>query len=322
MAFPHRTVFDAARLALQAGDGGVLALVLETEGSTYVRAGAAMFFGGHGSTGWLSGGCLEPEIARHAAQAGERGELDWLELDTRDDEDLLGGSSAGCRGRLRLALLPLAALPGFQVMIERWFAEVAALLLTLDLDGQVRAQLGDAVQEWRLPRASCRWETQAQTRSWDIAVAPLPRVAVFGAGPESATLLPLLRTLGARVLSIERRSRWEAAAALADVRLATSPAAALSNPEIAGAGAALVMHHHFEFDREALEALAGSEIEFVGLLGPRRRRDDLFRLLPAAAREALEARLHSPVGLHLGGHGAEAIALSIAAQWQAWRHGI
>ena len=35
----------------------------------------------------------------------------------------------------------------------------------------------------------------------------------------------------------------------------------------------------------------------------------------------LVPRLRSPVGLRLGGQGPEAIALSIAAQLQAWRHG-
>ena len=319
MAFPHRAMFDAARRALQAGENGVLALVLETEGSTYVRAGAAAFFGEHDSTGWLSGGCLEPEIACRAARVRAHGELAWLELDTRDDEDLLTGSSAGCRGRLRLALLPLAATPGIAALFDLWFAEVVALLITLNQDGKLRAQSGEAALEWQLLSVPCEWSTD--TRSWDLAFAPLPRVAVFGAGPESATLLPLLRSLGARVLLIERRSRWDFVAALADVRLALAPAAALSNAEVAGAGAALVMHHHFEFDREALEALAPSVIEFIGLLGPRRRRDDLFRLLRPAVREALEPRLRSPIGLHLGGHGAEAIALSTAAQWQAWRHG-
>src|SRR5688500_12428944 len=104
MSFPHRTVFEAARAALHAGEAGVLAIVLETEGSTYVRAGAAAWFAAGGSAGWLSGGCLEPEIARHAARAAAEGRIGWLELDTRDDEDLLAGSSAGCRGRLRLGL--------------------------------------------------------------------------------------------------------------------------------------------------------------------------------------------------------------------------
>ena len=81
------------------------------------------------------------------------------------------------------------------------------------------------------------------------------------------------------------------------------------------------MHHNFERDRDTLEALAGSTIPFIGLLGPRRRRDDLFRLLSADQAESLQPRLHSPVGLDLGGRGAEAIALSIAAQLQMLRHG-
>ncbi len=39
------------------------------------------------------------------------------------------------------------------------------------------------------------------------------------------------------------------------------------------------MHHDFELDREALVALADTEVGFIGLLGPRRRREDLFKLL-------------------------------------------
>ena len=57
------------------------------------------------------------------------------------------------------------------------------------------------------------------------------------------------------------------------------------------------------------------------LLGPVRRREDLFRVLPRDARDALLPRLRSPIGLKLGGTGPEAIALSIAAQLQAWRCG-
>jgi xanthine dehydrogenase accessory factor len=82
------------------------------------------------------------------------------------------------------------------------------------------------------------------------------------------------------------------------------------------------MHHHFELDREALVALAASTIPFVGLLGPVRRREDLFKLLPDATRQALLSRLHSPVGLNLGGQGPEAIALSIAAQLQSLHIGM
>ena len=79
------------------------------------------------------------------------------------------------------------------------------------------------------------------------------------------------------------------------------------------------MHHGFESDRDALAALAPSRIPFIGLLGPQRRRDDLFKLLRPDEREALSGRLHSPVGIPQCGRGPEAIALSIATQLQQWR---
>lgn len=79
------------------------------------------------------------------------------------------------------------------------------------------------------------------------------------------------------------------------------------------------MHHDFELDREALVALADTNVAFIGLLGPRRRREDLFKLLTPDQRHRLSPRLQSPVGLDIGGRGPEAISLSIAAQLQQWR---
>jgi xanthine dehydrogenase accessory factor len=101
---------------------------------------------------------------------------------------------------------------------------------------------------------------------------------------------------------------------LADVALELAPQAALLSLQSSQFDAALVMYHNFELDREPLAALASSDIGFVGLLGPKRRRGDLFAVLPADARVALLPRLHSPVGLDLGGRGPATIALNIAAQ--------
>lgn len=319
MTIANRRVLEASALAAQRGDAATLALVLETDGSTYVRAGATALFGpGDAQQGWLSGGCLEPAIAERAAAAAAHARLEWLELDTRDDADLLAGSALGCRGRLRLALLPLRAMSGWEALVARWVAQSDALILTVSSRG-LRAQLGAHALDWTLEAAACPWTSE--TGSWDLPFAPLARVALFGAGPESEPLLPTLRRLDWKTVLIERRARWQAQATHADVALALAPGDALQHPDVRVAHAALVMHHHFEFDREALEALAASAIPFIGLLGPRRRRDDLFMLLPAPAREALLPRLHSPIGLHLGGEGADAIALSIAAQLQTYRHG-
>lgn len=309
-----RAVLEASASALRRGESATLAVVVATEGSTYVRAGAMALFGETSQAGWLSGGCLEPGIAAHARQAAERAQLDWLDIDTRDDEDLLSGSALGCRGRLRIALLPLQQLKGWDAVAADWLQEASAIRLEIGGDGTVVAATRQRRMRWTLAVAD------ANEVSWQHDIAPPPSALVFGAGPETPTLLPLLRTLGWMTTLVERRPRWKSMTALADAIVESSPEAALPRMPARPYDAALVMHHNFELDREALAVLSSLDIGFIGLLGPTRRRDDLFRVLAPGVRDALAPRLRSPVGMDLGGHGPEAIALSIAAQLHAFRH--
>jgi xanthine dehydrogenase accessory factor len=314
-----RGVLEAAADAIAHGEPAALALVLETSGSTYVHAGALALFGSEGrQVGWLSGGCLEPEIALRAEEAVRTQTIQWLEIDTRNDEDLLSGSAVGCRGRLRIALLPLASLAPWPALITAWRSRQGPLEVTLEPGGAASASVGMQQSVHRFEVASVPWPDPPP--AWTLSIARPPAVLVLGAGPETPLLLPMLRLLGITTTLVERRPRWQAIGTDADVAIAQSPAQVL--PAADGQfDAALVMHHHFELDREALAALAESTIRFVGLLGPVRRREDLFRVLPAAVRDALLPRLHSPVGLAIGGTGPEAIALSIAAQLQNHLHG-
>lgn len=312
---PH--ILEHSARAANAGQAAVLALVVDTEGSTYVRAGGMALFGQQ-QLGWLSGGCLEPEIAERAAAADRDAQLAWMEIDTRDDEDLFSGSALGCRGRLRIALIPLRLLSGWPALVQAWRQRQGALVLQLQADGALAANVGEHRQDWRLAATQLPWPAPA---TMQVSIAPPPAVAVFGAGPETPALLPLLRQSGWMTRLIERRPRWLPMQDMADDTIETTPSSAAQAMADGRFDAALVMHHHFELDREALAMLADTTIPFIGLLGPRRRREDLFRLLPPSAHTSLSPRLRSPVGLDLGGHGPEAIALSIAAQLQAWRNG-
>ena len=315
----QRRVLEASAAAHQRGEPATLVVVVATEGSTYVRPGAMALFGAGGEqVGWLSGGCLEPEIAVRASVVAVQACIEWMDIDTRDDEDLIGGSALGCRGRLRLALLPLAAMPGWPSLVQAWQQGQASLQLRVALDGRVSAAVDALQQHWQIESSADSVQSDASVQ-WQIEVPAPPAVLVFGAGPETPTLLPLLRSLGWMTTLVERRARWQAEAGHADAWIDAEPDTALSMLPGEYFAAALVMNHNFEMDREALHALASTPIAFIGLLGPNRRREDLFRVLPLATREALLPRLHSPVGLKLGGHGPEAIALSIAAQLQAFR---
>ncbi|WP_282246516.1 XdhC/CoxI family protein [Stenotrophomonas sp. PS02300] len=320
-------VFKAALAALRDGRRAALAVVLETEGSTYTRAGTVVLFTDQGHVGWLSGGCLEPEIERRAMQAVDESALAWMEIDTRDDDALFAGNAVGCRGRQRVVLIPLASLAGIDSVFDPWLRGEGTLELRLHGDGVLQWRCGDTALSHDIASPPVDWE--APRREWQLQWRRAPGVVVLGAGPEAAPLLPLLVGLGWRVEIHEPRERWRerlAVIAPPDQRSGAtgdSPASYTSRlrdgplPD-----AVLVMHHNFELDREALEALASTSIPFIGLLGPARRRDDLFKLLRPEARAALSPRLRSPIGLALGGPGPEAIALSIAAQLQAWRHGV
>jgi xanthine dehydrogenase accessory factor len=69
-----------------------------------------------------------------------------------------------------------------------------------------------------------------------------------------------------------------------------------------------------------LRTLAEATIPYVGLLGPAARREKLLNDLGEGARQ-LRTRLHSPVGLALGGRSPESVALAIVAEIHAFLHG-
>lgn len=292
---------------------GVLGLVTATEGSTYAKAGALLSLGNATRSGWVSGGCLEPALEAEALRIeNERVGL-LLELDTRDDLDLMFGTRMGCRGLLQLALMPMAMLDGIEALLRAWQDDDKPLFLCAD-SASFRMEIGDAKKRWDMD-----WQLGEGVEfasRWQVMIAPSPRVLVLGAGPETESLLRNLRDLGARVDIVESRPRWIDVARGADRLVEATTQFALAEAMSATYSAVLVMNHDFERDRESLAALSAMTLPWIGLLGPPRRRDDLLALLTPTERESLIPRLHAPVGIELGGRGPEAIALSIAAQLQ------
>ena len=77
--------------------------------------------------------------------------------------------------------------------------------------------------------------------------------------------------------------------------------------------AAIVMSHHIEADRDYLKVLASTNIPYIGLLGPKERKNKILGELGEVAL-SLKYRLHGPAGLDIGGRGPSTIALSIFSQ--------
>ena len=90
--------------------------------------------------------------------------------------------------------------------------------------------------------------------------------------------------------------------------------------------AVVIMTHSYEQDRGLLSGLLGASAVpgYIGLLGASHRSSLLVS--EAAARLGCSVaeccdKVWAPVGLDLGGDGAEAIALAVIAEVQAWVQG-
>ncbi len=325
----------------------VLASVYETAGSTYSKAGTQMLITGDGDfQGLLSGGCLEGDLAERAARVSASGEPDSVTYDLGGADDELFGLGVGCDGTMRIFLQPLPR-PDYQPfagVAECLQGDESAVLATVIESGATVAEPGQFVL---LDRRGVRHTTMGgpvltavhqaavphlesgnsatgtvALRDGDVtvlfaAVLPPPRLLVLGAGLDAVPLVDLGARLGWRVTVRDHRPAY---LAKGDFRRAEScieaPAEELAAADLARYEAAMVMSHHLATDRTYLRALAESAIPYVGLLGPRRRRQQLLADLGQAG-ERLARRLHGPAGLDIGARGAESIALSIVAEIHA-----
>lgn len=127
-------------------------------------------------------------------------------------------------------------------------------------------------------------------------IQPPIQLLIFGDGPDSAPLRSFAEILGWRVVEVEQASGLPERA---DQRTA-----------------AVVKSHNYGQDFAALRHLLQLDLRYVGLLGPRKRRDQLVNAL-LDADLSIDAELFAPAGFDLGAETPEEIALAIVSEIQA-----
>lgn len=316
--------------------GGLTALVtlVRAEGSSYRRPGARLLLGATGEyAGTISGGCLEAEVVRKAAWMLRNGAM-VQRYSTMFDDTAEVPFGLGCGGVVDLLVEPTdtAEFEALMCALERSLAGERSTVVTwLPGEGRTlrRAVLRDgavvfASEGLGEKKLACAHGLHAgeeyEGRFVEGLGAP-QRLFVLGAGDDAKPLVKMTSLLGWTVIVADGRSQLAKPDRFPEAeRVVCTGDTDVARLGIRAEDAVVVMTHSYEQDRAILMALLPVRPRYLGLLGARHRSSLLLSeaavVLGRSVAECCEG-LFAPVGLDLGGDGAEAIALSVMAEVQA-----
>lgn len=265
-----------AACARRADEKLALATLVRAHGSSYRRAGARMLIAGDRSTVGVLSGGCLEEEVAECAQV----------VITNGRPQLLTFDTRlryGCNGSIEVFIEsePQRLLRGLSASLRQRQASRLATIF----------EKADSLGSWLLES-----NEQPPAGAFVQAVHPQMRLLLIGSGPDSEPLRKFGETLGWEVIEAEDASslpracdKWTAA---------------------------IVKTHNYGRDYAALVHLLPVGLRYVGLLGPRRRRDQLFHAL-ADEGVSMRSELFAPSGLDVGAESPEEIALAMITEIQA-----
>ena len=339
----------APRLAELCRSSGrfAFATVVGASGSTPRPVGTVMAVTADGEVvGSLSGGCVEaavvdlaqevlagagPQVARYGVSDDDAfaigltcgGTLDVLV--SEPDRAVVADLVARVLAEEPVALATVVDGPaarGAQLLVGP--LESAATLGTEGLDVAVLADARGMLSAGQT--GSRHYGPRGERRVDDVTVlvqsfTPPPRMLVFGATDFAGALARAGAFLGFRVVVCDARPVFATARRFPDAHevVCAWPHRYLEAETAAGRvderTVVAVLTHDPKFDAPLLEVALRSPAGYVGAMGSRRTHESrLDQLRAAGVDDGALARLHSPIGLDIGGRTPEETAISIVAE--------
>jgi len=327
----------------------VLGTVVATAGSTYRKPGAMMLIALDSSyRGLISGGCLEADLAAQAREVFADGKTRKVCYDMSEGDDFTWGLGLGCEGTIHLMLQRLDGNAGFgflETLEQAWTARSRGLLSLVTassdpvhsagdfaLNCGARFSTGDPVlmtNNHTHEAASFSAGHDMSRRYWQdsidtghgkvelllIPIMPPPVILICGAGHDAVPVARLAAEMGWNCFIVDHRPGFARADRFPDsseVRV-LQPSELSQHIPLDKVDAAVLMTHHLGHDRSYLSQVVAASLPYIGLLGPRARRDRLLGEIGAA-----DVHVHGPAGLNIGAEMPESIALAIIAEIHAF----
>lgn len=335
-----------------------LATVVTSRGSTYRRPGARLLVAESGDLiGNISGGCLDNDIKREAKEvmAGKGARL--IDFDLTADDEAVWGWGLGCNGALEVFVEPpdhaAAVIGALKLALQerRSVGLVTVLTSTIagvepgarllvhpdgkpegslgnsDLDGEAASLALEALESRKAGRQNIEIEGRGGTSAFIEPLEPPIRLLICGAGEDVIPLVRLAAAIGWETVLADDREQLlnhERFPEATSFVLLPKAADLVTQAGVDRLTASIVMSHNYVRDQDYLKALMGTDVIYIGMLGPKAR---LRRLLPDLAKEGIhpseedERKIHGPAGLDVGAEGPEEIAWAVIAEVMAVRSG-
>ena len=348
-----RDIINAYDQAQKLGKQTALATVVHVEGSSYRRPGARMLIEDDGQlTGAISGGCLEGDALRKALLVITEKRSRLVTYDTMDDDDAKFGVGLGCNGIIQVLIEPIdIANPNNPIQYLRTINEKRqkAVLITLfSLQDKKDPQYGTCLllkedgnviyntpvlKDVLIADAKDAMTTQISSFKNYISdnhnltafiemIKPPVSVVIVGAGNDVVPLVEMADILGWETTVVDGRANYakkERFVSACQV-LVSKPEQVLDQIAIDENTVFLLMTHNYNYDMAMLKQLLQKNISYIGMLGPKKKRERMLNELKDEGLTFSQQQLsvlHSPVGLDIGAETSEEIALSILAEIKA-----
>jgi len=295
-------VWRHALESVRSGHRTVLVMVVDHEGSVPGTTGVAMVVSDRGCAGTVGGGAAEHQMIERARAFAGAPELVDIEHTPE-----AGGTL--CSGRQTMALVRLAP-PDEPTLAAICDALAAGRVGTLRLSGSGVAFDPGATTPQRLT-------TDAAGFRFATVLGRLDTLTIVGGGHCALALSRVMATLPFRIVVLDDRPDLPT---LADNRFAdeirtTKYADLAAHVPEGDRSWVVVMTFGHAHDETALRALAGHRVRYLGLLGGSAKVASMFVAMRAdGVPDAFLSSIHAPVGVPIGSHTPEEIAVSIAAE--------
>lgn len=336
-------------LDLLAGDSAVaMATLVAASGSTSKKVGAKMVVGQSGRLigGVTIGGCVDAQVIEAADEIISTGGRRLLSISLDDDEAFEIGLT--CGGTVDVLLDRIAPRSESDVIVaahragRQSLASGQAVVIVTPLDGNAAAlvvsesgarhgSLGGATLDdaaaaiaVHVLRDGSRVETIGDRRFFFDRMAPPMTLVIVGAGQIAMSLTRMARELDMRSVVVDGRERYATRERFPDAdEICVGMPSDLVGEIVPNRRVAVVLvAHDYKYDLPVLRRLLREPVGYIGMLGSKKRGAAVRELLREEGFSDAElGRVHTPIGLELGGKSPPEVALSILAEVVAVRSG-